>query len=83
MTNPFPTPITPTWLIHNRLTPHQRDYAAHAINQHEKQKEVIETYRAMHQVDGIGGQTWDCVTYTRLLDKLNKLEAALLKEEKP
>ena len=36
MTNPFPTPITPTWLIHNRLTPHQRDFAAHAINQHEK-----------------------------------------------
>jgi len=35
MKNPFPTPITPTWLIHTRLTPRQRDFAAHAINQHD------------------------------------------------
>jgi len=63
------------------LTLEEITFAAHAINQYDKLVEILDTYRAMHQVDGIGGQMWDCVTYTRLLDKLNILKADLLKEE--
>ena len=86
MKNPFDQSVSAEDI---RLVPYMirsfehAEYAAHAINQHDKLVEILDTYRAMHEVDGIGGQTWDCVTYTRLLDKLDKLEAALLTEEKP
>jgi len=53
MKNPFPAPITPTWLIHNILTPHQRDFAANAINQHDKLAGLwahVETFIAEQEI---------------------------------
>jgi len=76
MKNPFPAPITPTWLIHNRLTPHQRDFAAHAINKHEKLVKAVKAYQDLCTCYRIGKQPAE-----KLFKMLDDAKATLLDED--